>query len=76
MNNSPEQQQAMSALKAKLDSIKRNKTGKHQDGRPLRPLSAYNIFFQMQRNQLMSDQSNPEAKHVSGGFGNLVSCCT
>jgi hypothetical protein len=73
MNNLPEQQ-AMLALKAKLDNITRNnRKGKHDNGRPLRPLSAYNIFFQMQRNKLMEEQSKPGAKHVSGGFENLVS---
>ncbi|KAL3768279.1 hypothetical protein ACHAWO_012389 [Cyclotella atomus] len=61
-------------MKAKLDDITRTKrVGKHKDGRPLRPLSAYNIFFQLERKRIMKEQGNPDAKHAAGGFGSLAS---
>jgi hypothetical protein len=61
-------------MKAKLDDITRTKrVGKHKDGRPLRPLSAYNIFFQLERKNIMKEQGNPDAKHTAGGFGSLAS---
>ncbi|KAL3783314.1 hypothetical protein ACHAWO_013322 [Cyclotella atomus] len=61
-------------MKAKLDDITRTKrVGKHKDGRPLRPLSAYNIFFQLERKRIMKEQDKPCAKHAAGGFGSLAS---
>ncbi|KAL3798922.1 hypothetical protein ACHAWO_013039 [Cyclotella atomus] len=62
-----------SSLQAKLNEIKRTDKGaKHKDGRPLRPLSACNIFFQMERNRITKEQANPDAKHASGAFANLT----
>ncbi|KAL3797990.1 hypothetical protein ACHAWO_004588 [Cyclotella atomus] len=62
-------------MKAKLDDIttRTKKVGKHKDGRALRPLSAYNIFFQLERKRIMKEQGNPDAKHAAGGFESLAS---
>ncbi|KAL3790109.1 hypothetical protein HJC23_013620 [Cyclotella cryptica] len=59
-------------IKSTMAATKRKKTGKRKDGRPVRPLSAYNIFFQMERKKVIKDQSNQNAKHATGGFGTLA----
>jgi hypothetical protein len=49
-----------------------NKSAKHEGGRPLRPLSAYDIFFQMERNRITKEQANPDANRASVGSDNLA----
>jgi hypothetical protein len=54
------------SLQAKPNDITgANKSAKHEDGRPLRPMMAYDIFFQMERNRIMKEQANPDAKRTS-----------
>ena len=72
-NPSYDRDPSLSSLKAKLNGIKRASKSKHKDGRPLRPLSAYNIFFYMERMRVMKEQSDPNTKHAAVGFGVLAS---
>jgi hypothetical protein len=61
------------SLLAKPNDIKRTEKGaKHEDGRPLRPLSAYEIFFHLERNRIMNEQANRDAKRASVGYDNLA----
>jgi hypothetical protein len=61
------------SLQAKPNDIKRTKKGtKREDGRPLRPLSAYDIFFQMERNRIVKEEANPDANRAFVGSNSLA----
>lgn len=55
-----------------LAATKRSKSNKRKNGRPIRPLSAYNIFFHMERKKVMRDHADQNVKHATGGFGTLA----
>ncbi|KAL7467523.1 hypothetical protein ACHAXS_007767 [Conticribra weissflogii] len=72
-----------------INAKKHKKTGSKKndvdDGRPRRPLTSYNIFFQIERNRIMQQQMasgfapmenkrNPKrnGKHANVGFANLA----